>query len=277
MKQSMFIAHAKNGYFCTLNCTHNTTDDKNNIHIHSVKEALAKGYLPCPYCKPLLFEKSLPKELIDIFNQLEQSPLENISISTQIETIFRVHYNMTWSAFLKQYQLNHTFKYASLSKLDNISKQPSFIAFIQTPIGNMVAHATRNGIALLEFINEAPFSKENRNNHLDQLERELDEYFSHQRKIFSVALDPLGTPFQKSVWQVLRTVPYGETCSYQQEAYKLNKPRAIRAVATANGNNPISIIIPCHRIINSDGGLGGYSGGLWRKSWLLNHEKLKFD
>ncbi len=99
--------------------------------------------------------------------------------------------------------------------------------------------------------------------------RELEEYFGGERREFSVALAPAGTPFQVRVWQALRAIPYGETISYLVLAQRVGSPRASRAVGQANGHNPISIIVPCHRVIAADGSLGGYGGGLERKRFLL--------
>jgi methylated-DNA-[protein]-cysteine S-methyltransferase len=101
---------------------------------------------------------------------------------------------------------------------------------------------------------------------------QLDEYFRGERREFSLNLDPTGTEFQKSVWQELLKIPYGKTVSYLNIAQALNNEKAIRAVGAANGQNPIVIIVPCHRVIGSDGKLTGYGGGLWRKEWLLKHE-----
>ena len=100
-------------------------------------------------------------------------------------------------------------------------------------------------------------------------QRELEEYFAGERREFSVALAPAGTPFQMRVWQALRAIPYGETISYLELAQRVGSPRAFRAVGQANGHNPISIIVPCHRVIAADGSLGGYGGGLERKRTLL--------
>jgi len=108
---------------------------------------------------------------------------------------------------------------------------------------------------------------------LIRLEEELREYFEGKRKIFTLPLAPDGTPFQKKVWETLRIIPYGETISYAEEAKLFGNAKAVRAVASANGRNPISILIPCHRVIATGGGLGGYSGGLWRKEFLLAVEK----
>jgi methylated-DNA-[protein]-cysteine S-methyltransferase len=102
--------------------------------------------------------------------------------------------------------------------------------------------------------------------------QQLSEYFNDTRKEFNLKLNPQGTEFQKRVWNELLNVPFGKTRTYSEQSKKLGNIKAIRAVASANGKNPIWIIIPCHRIIGSDGSLTGYAGGLWRKKWLLEHE-----
>jgi len=109
--------------------------------------------------------------------------------------------------------------------------------------------------------------------HFELLERQMDEYFKGTRKEFDIPLHLLGTTFQKSVWQGLLKIPYGETRSYKQQSIFLGNEKAIRAVAGANGENGIAIIIPCHRVIGESGSLTGYGGGLQRKQWLLDHER----
>ena len=111
------------------------------------------------------------------------------------------------------------------------------------------------------------------NPHLDLLQQQLTEYFSGKRKTFSVPLHTPSTAFRESVWKVLQDIPYGKTRSYKQQAIALGNPKAVRAVAAANGQNRINIIIPCHRVIGADGSLTGYGGGLYRKKWLLDFEK----
>ena len=106
----------------------------------------------------------------------------------------------------------------------------------------------------------------------DQVQEQLTEYFTHQRQTFNLPLDPHGTDFQKQVWQHLRQIPFGETISYGTLAHMIGKPAASRAVGAANGRNPISIIVPCHRVIATNGKLTGYAGGVERKQWLLQHE-----
>ena len=103
--------------------------------------------------------------------------------------------------------------------------------------------------------------------------KQLGEYFNGERRNFFLTLQPVGTDFQKAVWRHLEKIPYGETTSYGEIADALGKPAASRAVGSANGKNPIAIIIPCHRVIGKDGSLTGYGGGLWRKRWLIGFEK----
>ena len=141
-----------------------------------------------------------------------------------------------------------------------------------TPLGKIVAVADEKGICSLDFDADATLVS-SQNPHLQQLECELNEYFEGKRQRFDVSLNPKGTPFQMAVWRVLCDIPYGHTISYSQEAQMLSHPTAMRAVANANGKNPIPVIIPCHRVIAKGGGLGGYSGGLWRKELLLELEQ----
>ena len=137
----------------------------------------------------------------------------------------------------------------------------------------MTASANDQGICTLKFTDEVA-NLQCDNKCLQQLEIELKEYFNGKRKEFSVALAPtIGTSFQINVWSVLGQIPYGNAISYLQEAMVLGRASAVRAVANANGKNPIAILIPCHRVISSSGAIGGYNGGIWRKKFLLDLEK----
>ncbi len=106
-----------------------------------------------------------------------------------------------------------------------------------------------------------------------QTQIQLDEYFAGDRQSFDLPLEPIGTSFQQQVWQLLRQIPYGQTCSYGDLAQQLGLPGGARAVGAANGRNPLSIVVPCHRVIAASGCLTGYAGGLDRKQWLLHHEQ----
>ncbi len=146
---------------------------------------------------------------------------------------------------------------------------------ITSPIGSIFAGATKQGICLLDFTEILETNKViyGNNKHLDKLKQQLNEYFTGNRENFDLPLVITGTKFQLSAWQALQKIPFGETCSYQEQAIKIGNPKSIRAVANANANNKIAIIIPCHRVIAKTGKLAGYGGGIWRKQYLLDLEK----
>jgi AraC family transcriptional regulator, regulatory protein of adaptative response / methylated-DNA-[protein]-cysteine methyltransferase len=160
-------------------------------------------------------------------------------------------------------------------------------AKIDTVLGTMIGGVVPEGICLLEFADRKILQKEyndleryfktsvrdGENRLLIILIKQLKEYFEGSRKNFTIPIATPGTPFQQSVWKELMNIPYGETRTYLNQSVALGKPESVRAVAGANGLNRIAIIIPCHRVIGSDGNLTGYGGGLTRKKWLLDHEK----
>ncbi len=161
------------------------------------------------------------------------------------------------------------------------------ITRLVTPLGPMIAGATDDGICLLEFGDRRMLEHQvKRLTHyvhrdvilgshafLDQLNSELKEYFKGVRTEFTVPQVSPGTPFQVACWDFLRSIPHGETRSYEDEAKALHRPKAFRAVGRANGDNRLAILIPCHRVIRGNGDLAGYGGGKWRKQWLLEHER----
>ena len=147
-----------------------------------------------------------------------------------------------------------------------------YIAHYQSPIGTVEIEGTQEGIVALDFVEHLRPGDGELPEALKECVKQIDEYFCGQRKVFAVNLCLRGTDFQNSVWRKLMTVPYGRTYSYGEFAAAIGKPTACRAVGNANGKNPISIIVPCHRLIGSNGSLTGYGGGLWRKEWLLKHE-----
>ncbi len=142
---------------------------------------------------------------------------------------------------------------------------------METPLGPLKITGTKEGLESVGFIDEIP-ENTSADSCLTMAVKQLKEYFEGTRKEFQIPLNPEGTPFQKKVWKLLETIPFGNTQSYQDIANTLGDPKVIRAAASANGKNPIAIIIPCHRVIGSDGSLTGYAGGLHRKKWLLEHE-----
>lgn len=171
-----------------------------------------------------------------------------------------------------------------LSKHLNILKA----SWLDTALGPMIAIANDESLYLLEFVDRRGLEREverlrkrtksaiipGSTKPIISIETELKLYFEGTLKEFKTPINLLGSPFQKLVWQELTQIPYGETRSYSKQAENMGKPTAFRAVANANGANQLAIVIPCHRIINLDGSLGGYGGGIARKKWLIEHERL---
>jgi methylated-DNA-[protein]-cysteine S-methyltransferase len=144
---------------------------------------------------------------------------------------------------------------------------------IHSPIGQLLLVGDKHGLQQLHM---SPYSIEpewqNAREPFAEAIEQLDQYFAGERADFDLTLDMCGTDFQKSVWNALLTIPYGETRSYGEIARQIGRPDRARAVGAANGSNPIAVIVPCHRVIGADGSLTGYGGGLDRKRWLLDHE-----
>lgn len=163
--------------------------------------------------------------------------------------------------------------------------------WLETPLGPMIAMASNDGLYLLEFIdrrglkNEILFLRKRTgftvipgdNSVLTLLRIELKNYFAGKNLNFTVPLRMVGSAFERSVWKILKTIPPGATTCYSDIARELGKPDASRAVGRANGRNRIAILLPCHRVINADGTISNYGGGIWRKRWLLEHEKKMQD
>ena len=142
-------------------------------------------------------------------------------------------------------------------------------AYIETPLGVAKIKGDENGVTSITILNSKETITDNIPEVLEDTVYQLREYFKEERKEFQLKLNPEGTDFQKRVWKALEEIPYGKTVSYLQLSKTLGDPKAIRAVAAANGKNPLWIVIPCHRVLGSDGSLTGYAGGLARKKWLL--------
>jgi AraC family transcriptional regulator, regulatory protein of adaptative response / methylated-DNA-[protein]-cysteine methyltransferase len=171
----------------------------------------------------------------------------------------------------------------TLATGDNILK----VAWLDTRLGSMVAIANEASLLLLEFVDRRGLEREverlssktksaivpGKTKPIYLIEKELEQYFQCGQKIFNTPITLVGSDFQKQVWQALMKIPPGTTRSYADIARAIKQPSAFRAVARANGTNQIAIIIPCHRVINASGALGGYAGGISRKAWLINHEK----
>lgn len=199
---------------------------------------------------------------------------------TVTDTAFNNGYK-SLSGFGESFKKATGFAPAESSKQKIIS-----VTRLLTPLGPMMAGATDSGICLLEFTDRRMLETQlarlkkylkaeivpGEHPLFKTLDAQLKEYFERKRRDFELPLDLSGTTFQQQVWGELLRIPFGTTRSYREQAMNIGNPKAVRAVAKANGDNRISIIIPCHRVIGSDGELTGYGGGLWRKKWLLEHE-----
>jgi methylated-DNA-[protein]-cysteine S-methyltransferase len=163
-----------------------------------------------------------------------------------------------------------------MSKTGRTTHKPQVYKRVESPVGRLTLVATDDGLAAILWENDRPHrvplhlrAEDQHHPVLVETERQLEEYFEGRRQTFELPLDVSGTPFQRSVWKALMTIPFGETRSYGQIATQIGRPRAVRAVGAANGRNPVSIVTPCHRVVGSTGALTGFAGGIAVKARLL--------
>lgn len=322
----VFIVAVKTtGIFCRPVCSARNPKAENVQFFNTVEEAQKNGFRACKKCKPLEKINETPERIKKVLDDLEEDSglwikdgdlIKKNLEPTQVRRWFKKNYGMTFHRYQRAFRINKAFHqmqsgesvkeaayaagFESVSSFaDNFrsifgnapanSKDAAVITMmrINTPIGIMIAGATKEGICLLEFTNRIRIEKEfsdlrkrlnavmlpGRNAHLEQLEKEMAGYFEGKRRNFTVPLYYPGTSFEQSVWKSLQEIPYGETCTYKEQSERMNNPKAIRAIASTNGRNRMAIIIPCHRVIGSNGSLVGYAAGVEKKRWLLNFEK----
>ncbi|MEZ9566562.1 methylated-DNA--[protein]-cysteine S-methyltransferase [Vibrio artabrorum] len=152
-------------------------------------------------------------------------------------------------------------------------EETTYKLLYDAPIGKMIIISNGNAVIEIDHINTELELIENPDELCLKVSRQLDEYFAGERKHFDLPLQRAGTDFQRKAWAALTTIPYGETISYGEQAKRMDNPKAVRAVGGANGKNPFSIVVPCHRVIGANGTLTGYTGGMNRKEWLLDFER----
>ena len=320
-----FLAVRTTGIFCRPSCPARRPLPENVRYFESVRAALFAGFRPCKRCRPLDTGGRPPAWVGRLLVKVEADPTRRIT-DAEIRALgidpararrhFQKHHGMTFQAYsrsrrmgaalaqirqgqdLDEVVLGHGYESHSGFRdafLNRFGKPPGKmrsedfirIAWIETPLGPMVAGASAKRVCFLEFTDrrmlEAQFDALSRrfslpigpgeNEVIERLRGELERYFSGKLKRFSVPLEYPGTEFQALVWKALLGIPYGETRSYEDVARSIDNPAAVRAVGHANGLNRIAIIIPCHRVVNKSGELGGYGGGLWRKRRLLDLEQ----
>lgn len=147
---------------------------------------------------------------------------------------------------------------------------PNFYDHLDTPLGKVEITTNDQAVLAINFVDNVRNARPN--TLTECAKQQLQDYFAGHLEKFDLPMQAQGTNFQKQVWQSLTTIGYGQTCSYSDIANKIGNPKAVRAVGSANGKNPLTIVVPCHRIIGANGTLTGYASGVERKAWLLNHE-----
>ncbi len=320
-----FLGVRTTGIFCRPSCPARKPFSSNVEFFPSTREAVFAGYRPCKRCRPLETNGTPPEWVGRLLSTIEQNPaarysdayLRKIEIEpSRARRFFLKNYGMTFQAYCRGRRLGKSFEQIRLgADLDDValgygydshsgfrdafsktfgnapgkSRASDYIvtAWIESPVGPLIAGATSEGVCLLEFTDrrmlDHQFSRLRKyfkcaiipggNQYIVQLKKELAEYFEGKRKKFSVKIVYPGSPFEQRVWNMLLTIPFGSTASYEEIAKKIGVPKSSRAVGRANGFNRIAVVIPCHRVINKSGELGGYGGGLWRKKMLLDLER----
>lgn len=312
------------GIFCLPSCPARKPLPRNVAYFAGAREALHAGYRPCKRCRPLAADDK-PAWVRKLLEEIERSPDRRITDKdlrgrglhpARARRYFLRRYGMTFHSFARARRLGDAFgRIRGGAKLDDVALGHGYeshsgfrdafvrtfgdapgrsrragciqIAWLDSPLGPLVAGATAEGICLLEFSDrrmlETQFSTLRRlfkcaivpgeNRYLVQLRKELAAYFAGTLQRFTLPLLHPGSRFQQRVWSELLKIPYGETRSYEDLARASGSPRAQRAAGRANGLNRIAILIPCHRVVNKNGRLGGYGGGLRRKEFLLELER----
>jgi AraC family transcriptional regulator, regulatory protein of adaptative response / methylated-DNA-[protein]-cysteine methyltransferase len=320
-----FLAVRSTGIFCLPSCPARKPDPANVAYYSSAREAVFAGFRPCKRCRPMSPIGAHPDWVAGLLARVDREPAARYTDATlrsldvepsRVRRYFQKTYGMTFQAYCRGRRLGKSLEQIRKgADLDDVALGYGYdshsgfreaftrtfgrapgqsrdtdcvvTAWLESPLGPLVAGATAGGICLLEFTDrrmlETQFSILRRrlgraiipgeNEHTRMLRDELNEYFRGSLKTFSVPLVRPGTAFQTRVWDALLRIPYGTTVSYEDIAREIGTPTAHRAVGHANGLNRIAIVIPCHRVVNKNGALGGYGGGVWRKQKLLQMER----
>lgn len=319
-----FTAVKTTGIFCRPTCPARKPHRENVEFFPSARDALSAGYRPCLRCRPLEPAGETPPWLERLLAAVDRDPVRRWTDSDlraleldprRVRRWFRAHHGMTFHAYHRARRLgialgrirqgddlthaafDHGYESVSgfrdqfekiFGRTPGSSRGQDAVTVTRllSPLGPMVAGATREGICLLEFADRRMLETQierlqarlrcafvpGTHEHVETLDEQLNRYFEGSLREFDVPLVMPGTAFQRDVWKALLEIPYGETRSYEEIAVRVGRPKAVRAVGRANGDNRLAILVPCHRVVRADGSLCGYGGGLWRKRYLLNLE-----
>lgn len=320
-----FLAVTTTGIFCRPSCPAKKPRPENVRFFATAREAMFSGFRACLRCRPLEVGGAPPAWAGALLEELERDPAARLNDEAlrrrglepaRVRRFFQKEYGMTFHAFRRARRLGGAldairrgeraedagwdagfesasgFRAAFERQFGGAPGRAAEadcvrLAWVESPVGPLLAGATEKGVALLEFTDRRALEKQlgtlrrrlgrplvpGENEHLERLRAELGEYFAGERRDFSLPIDLAGTPFELAVWRGLLAIPYGETRSYEALALAVGRPGGQRAVGAANGRNRIAIVVPCHRVVNKSGELGGYGGGLWRKRFLLDLEQ----
>jgi len=320
-----FLGVRTTGVFCRPSCGARKPLPRNVEYFATPKEALFAGYRPCKRCRPLSVPGKVPEWAGRLLEVIERDPSRRLTDSdlrtmhidpAKARRFFNRSYGMTFQAYCRGRRLGKAFQeIRNGGDLDDVTLSHGYeshsgfreafartfgtspgkaetaecimVAWIESPLGPLVAGATDEHLVLLEFTDRRMLEAQvqslrkhfdrpivpGENSILKKLRQELKLYFAGELKKFTVPISFPGSQFQQDVWKGLLSIPYGSTLSYEGLAEKVHAPGAQRAVGHTNGLNRIAIVIPCHRVVNKNGDLGGYGGGLWRKKALLELER----
>ena len=321
-----FLAVKTTGIFCRPSCPARKPKPENVTYYGNAREALFAGFRPCRRCRPLETDGRPPEWAAQLLADVEGEPAARLDDAelrrrglepARVRRFFLKEYGMTFHAYRRARRLGGALAairggerpedagwdagYESASGFRDAFARtfgagpgagaPATdcvrIAWIESPVGPLLAGGTEKGVALLEFTDRRALEAQletlrrrlrralvpGESAMVDRLRAELGEYFAGRRRRFDVPVDAPGTEFEQAVWGQLRRIPYGETRSYDDLARAVGRPGGSRAVGQANGRNRVAIVLPCHRVVNKSGEMGGYGGGLWRKRFLLELEQ----
>ena len=324
--EGLFFACVRTtGIFCRPTCRARKPRPENVEFASTIQEALHRGYRPCRICEPMSAAVAAPNWLAPLVDEMLRRPdmrlrdddLRQRGLDpVQVRRTFKRSFGMTFQAYQRACRLGTAMRALHdgaptleagldagfesdsgfreafgrvFGQTPGDARDAALLtaAWLETPLGPMLAVAGDAGLELLEFVDRRALETELRElrrtlgraivpgDHpiLSQTREELSQYFAGGRREFTMRLNQRGSDFQRKAWAALSRIPYGETRSYADMARAVGSPAAVRAIGRVNGQNRIAIVVPCHRVIRSDGSLCGYGGGRWRKQWLLDHER----
>ncbi len=286
------------GIFCRPGCGARPRPE-NVRHVEGARDALFAGFRPCRRCRPLADARD-PAWAGRAIALVEADPAPRRQVwqvaeaagigAAELEGWMESRHRMTFAAYLRARRLTGVLSAARTARRRRPGRDRVVTTLIDTPLGPMLAGATDAGVCLLEFTDRPMLPTEvaalsrlrgrlvgGGHRHLDALRRQLGAYFAGSREEFDVPLDTPGSAFQRSIWSGLRRIGFGATLTYAELAAATGRPGAARAAGRANGSNRVAIVVPCHRVVATGGGLGGYGGGLDRKRALLELEARTQD